>query len=151
MRRLLTLASLTFLLGQVNTEFVPDTEQVEPSEIFDLVDTNTSTVRESDSNTKYYYCIFRSLWTDTDHPTDYPDRPRYTPPVLFSHTKQYAPFVQNRQASSAVEGYAKVRHNCVAVLLLLLLSMIRLYRFLMPCFPHSLVPRTALQHSIKKI
>lgn len=108
MRILLTLTYLTFW-GQVNTEFVPDTEQVEPSEIFDLVATNTSTVREADADATYYYCIFRSLWTAADHPNDYPDRPRYTPPILFAHTKQYAPFVQNRPASSAVETYAKVR------------------------------------------
>jgi hypothetical protein len=106
MRLLLVLSCLTFP-RKVNTEFVPDTEPVETREIFDLISSNISTVKESDTDVTYYYCIFRSLWTATDHPNQYPDRPRFTPPMLFSHTKQYAPFVQNREASYAVENYAE--------------------------------------------
>lgn len=61
-------------------------------------------------NTKYY-CVFRSTWNAENQPTEYPELARWGNPLMFSHTKQYAPYIKGRAAPYGVEQIAEVRAN----------------------------------------
>lgn len=54
-----------------------------------------------------YYCIFRSNWNGVNHPALYPELARWANPVLFSHTKQFTPFLMNSEASYGVKKIAE--------------------------------------------
>ena len=86
-----------------------ENELISTKDVFDLREVVVSDVSAFTRNTTQYYCVFRSLWTREIHPTLYPDKPSYGNPVTYSHTKQFVPFLQDRQATSGLEMVAEVR------------------------------------------
>jgi hypothetical protein len=99
---------LGLLASLVTADIVFENEAIVASDVFDLKYAIKSDVVETSRNATKYYCVFRSLWTEQDHPNDYPDLARYSTPVIFSHTKQYTPFLKNRDANYGVEILAEV-------------------------------------------
>lgn len=93
--------------------FVFENEEIKIAEIFDLDYARTSEVSiYDDINTTSYYCVFRSHWTSENHPALYPELARWGNPLMFSHTKQYAPYIKGRAAPNGVEQIAEVRNDC---------------------------------------
>lgn len=101
-------AGLSLLTKNVSGDIVFENELIKPEEIYDLVvalDSNVSAYTMNDTN---YYCVFRSNWNKKNHPADYPDLARYGEQAIFSHTKQYTPYLKNREAPMGVEKVAEV-------------------------------------------
>jgi hypothetical protein len=92
----------------VVADVVFENELIKPEEIFDLVRANDSAVKALSNNATRYYCIFRSNWSPENHPEEYPQLASWGNPMMFSHTKQYAPFLKNRAAPYGVEQIAEV-------------------------------------------
>jgi hypothetical protein len=90
-------------------DIVFENEVIKVAEIFDLDYARASEVSIYEENTTAYYCVFRSHWTSENHPAQYPELARWGDPLMFSHTKQYAPFLKDRKAPSGVEHIAEVR------------------------------------------
>jgi len=89
-----------------------ENELIETTEIFDLnyaLDSSVWAYDNNGLNTSKYYCVFRSNWNEENHPAEFPKLARWANPVLFSHTKQYAPYIKNRAAPLGVETIAEVR------------------------------------------
>jgi hypothetical protein len=99
---------LGLLASLATADIVFENEPIVASDVFDLKFALKSEIDENIRNATKYYCIFRSLWTEEDHPNHYPDLARYSTPVIFSHTKQYTPFLMNRDANYGVEILAEV-------------------------------------------
>jgi hypothetical protein len=59
-------------------------------------------------NRTKYYCVFRNLWDEAHHPKSYPALARWSDPVIYSSTKQYMPWLRNRQTSYGIEKLAEV-------------------------------------------
>ena len=111
MRFSTTTAAACFLLAAitVTADIVMENELIISNEVFDLnyaMDSQVEAVRQR--NETQMYCIFRSKWTVEDHPEHFPKLARFSTPVLFSHTKQYTPFLKNREANYGVEVLAEV-------------------------------------------
>jgi Spondin_N len=108
------LALLLLLLATATvsaSDFVFENEVIKLDEIFDLDYARESDVSiYNDVNTTSYYCVFRSHWTAENHPAQYPELARWGDPIMFSHTKQYAPFLKNLAAPNGVEQIAEVRN-----------------------------------------
>lgn len=98
------------LLATVSADIVMENELIISNEVFDLKYALDSDVEASrQRNETQLYCIFRSKWTKEDHPAHFPKLARFSTPVLFSHTKQYTPFLKNREANYGVKIIAEVR------------------------------------------
>ena len=105
------LAALVALAATAQADIVYENEVITTSEIFDLDYALDSTVWAYDQqtlNVSKYYCVFRSNWNQENHPADFPELARWANPVLFSHTKEYSPFLKNRGAPNGVETVAEV-------------------------------------------
>jgi Spondin_N len=90
-------------------DIVFENEEIKAEEIYDLDYARASEVSVYDViNTTSYYCVFRSNWNVENHPANFPDVPRWGNPLMFSHTKQYAPYIKNRPAPNGVELIAEV-------------------------------------------
>ena len=100
--------TLLALVSTVSADIIFENEEIKVDEVFDLKYALNSGVLKNVRNATKYYCVFRSLWTPEDHPNHYPKLARYTTPVLFSHTKQYTPFLKNREANYGLEIIAEV-------------------------------------------
>lgn len=133
----------------VSADIVLENELIISNEIFDLnyaMDSDVEAARQR--NETQFYCIFRSKWTIEDHPAHFPKLARFSTPVLFSHTKQYTPFLKNREANYGIEVIAEVRlvmnwcrfsfssivgsHDSFSVLLFLSSSLLYLSLLLFP-------------------
>jgi Spondin_N len=107
-------AKLTFLVvvtivAQAAADIIFENEEIKLEEIFDLDYARNGNVSISDSSvTTSYYCTFRSNWNVANHPALYPALARWGNPLMFSHTKQYAPFIKKRAAPSGVEQLVEV-------------------------------------------
>jgi hypothetical protein len=86
-----------------------ENDLIVPEEIFDLKYAIDSDSDWMAPNVTKFYCVFRSLWTPEDHPVDFPDLARWSNPIIFSHAKEFTPFVKNRKANYGVEIIAEVR------------------------------------------
>jgi len=106
--RLLLVASI---VATANADILFDNEEVVVEEVFDLKYALDSDVGLGMPNATKYYCVFRGTWNKDDHPNDYPELARFDPPLMFSHTKAYTPFLKNREANQGVEVIAEVRYN----------------------------------------
>jgi len=107
----LLLSLLLALPLAVRSDIVVENELIDTKEIFDLEYARDSSVYAWDNNglnASKYYCVFRNHWTSENQPADYPELARWANPVLFSHTKQYAPFLKNKAAPYGVEAIAEV-------------------------------------------
>ena len=104
--RFATILGLATLCG---ADILYENDLITPSEVFDLKYALDSGVGWEVFNKTKYYCVFRNLWTPEDHPKDYPDLARWSTPAIFSHSKQYSPFIKNREANYGVEVIAEVR------------------------------------------
>ncbi|GAX25699.1 hypothetical protein FisN_14Lh007 [Fistulifera solaris] len=92
----------------IQADIVMENELIISNEVFDLnyaMDSEVEAVRQR--NETQFYCIFRSKWTVEDHPEHFPKLARFSTPVLFSHTKQYTPFLKNREANYGIEIIAE--------------------------------------------
>jgi hypothetical protein len=106
--RSLLLASVV-LVELASADIVFDNEVIVQADIFDLVYAVDSNVWAPGNNQSKYYCVFRSNWNKVNHPEDFPNLARWGQQALFSHTKQYVPYLQNREAPFGVEKLAEVR------------------------------------------
>jgi hypothetical protein len=97
------------LLATGRADIVVENELIKQKEIFDLEYAKPSEVWRNDANTTKYYCIFRGNWNPTKQPADFPELARFGNPMLFSHTKDFIPFLKNRAAKYGVEVIAEVR------------------------------------------
>ena len=88
---------------------VAGAEENRLSEVFDLDYARDSSVNAQSRDTAKYYCVFRSNWNAVNHPAEFPELARWGNPVLFSHYKEYAPFLKDRAAPYGVEQIAEVR------------------------------------------
>jgi hypothetical protein len=98
----------------IQADIVMENELIISNEVFDLnyaMDSEVEAVRQR--NETQFYCIFRSKWTVEDHPEHFPKLARFSTPVLFSHTKQYTPFLKNREANYGIEIIAEVSLSCL--------------------------------------
>ena len=105
------LAALVALAATSQADIVYENEVIKASEIFDLdysLDSSVWAYDQQNKNVSKYYCVFRSNWNLENHPADFPELARWANPVLFSHTKEYAPFLKNRGAPNGVETVAEV-------------------------------------------
>jgi hypothetical protein len=108
MTKLLGIVAL-LLLAIGRADIVVENELIKQKEIFDLEYARRSKVWMNDANTTKYYCVFRGNWNPTNQPADFPDLARFGNPMLFSHTKDFIPFLKNRAAKYGVEVIAEVR------------------------------------------
>jgi len=105
-------AAVLSLITLARADIVYENEPIVASEVFDLKFAYNSKVGTGLRNNTKYYCVYRSLWNKQNHPVDYPEKPRISPQVIFSHTKQYTPFLKNREANRGVEVLVEVRCRC---------------------------------------
>jgi Spondin_N len=111
------LRSVLFCLAAalpVAADIVYNNEEIKTEEIFDLdyaKDSEVSVYQNDGLNETYYYCTFRSNWNKENHPSQYPDLARWSSPLMFSHTKQYAPYLKNLKAPYGIEQIAEVRQQ----------------------------------------
>lgn len=92
------------------SDYVFVNEEIKLADIFDLDYARSSKVSiYDDINTTSYYCVFRSHWTSENHPALYPELARWGNPIMYSHTKQFYPFLKGLKAPSGVEQIAEVR------------------------------------------
>jgi Spondin_N len=122
---------LAAFVSKTAADIVFENEEVKLDEIFDLDYARASNVSTSDDVTTLYYCTFRSNWNAINHPALYPELARWGNPILFSHSKQYAPFIKKRAANAGVELIAEVRcdFSNLPVLEILLTNAISFGRF----------------------
>ena len=97
------------------SDIVFENELIKSEEIFDLVYAIESNVSANVQNQSKFYCVFRSNWNKANQPEDFPELARWGSPVIFSHTKQYVPFLKNREAPQGVEIVAEVRLYSIIV------------------------------------
>jgi len=117
----LLLPLLLLLPPGIDANIVVENELIDTKEIFDLESARDSSVYAWDNNglnVSKYYCVFRNNWSADNHPSKYPELTRWSNPVLFSHTKQYAPFLKNKAAPYGVETIAEVRPTALDKILL---------------------------------
>lgn len=107
--KLLLVLSLFLLAVPAQADITFGGEEIRLSDIFDLEYAKDSTVNANLRNTSKYYCVFRSNWNAVNHPAEFPELARWGNPVLFSHYKEYAPFLKDRAAPYGVEQIAEVR------------------------------------------
>lgn len=103
----LLLAAATCAPVFVLSDIVFENELIKSDEIFDLVYAIESNVSAYVQNQSKFYCVFRSNWNKANQPTDFPELARWGSPAMFSHTKQYVPFLKNREAPQGVEIVAE--------------------------------------------
>lgn len=103
-----TLTLLSVVVTTTRADIVLENDLIVADEIYDLKYALDSDVSWTTPNTTKYYCVFRSLWTPDDHPNEFPDLARMSSPSVFSHTKQFSPFLKNRDANYGVEIIAEV-------------------------------------------
>jgi Spondin_N len=120
MKHLLLLSlALTAKHHTVRADIVFDNEVIKTEEIFDIDYANTSDAwaYENDgANTTKYYCVFRSTWNKENHPAQYPQLARWGNQLIFSHTKEYAPFLKDRAAQLGLKKIATVRRKPMFVI-----------------------------------
>ena len=96
----------------VRSDIILNNELIETTDVFDLqyaLDSNVSAaVPASVNGQAKYYCVYRNNWNKKNHPNYYPTFARIGNPMIFSHTKEYVPFLQKEQAPAAVEKIAEV-------------------------------------------
>jgi len=90
------------------SDIVIDGLDLNLGEIYDLEYARISDHWAMEPNSTQYYCVFRSNWNSEDHPNDYPELAHFGAPVMFSHTKQFAPFIKGKRAEYGVEKIAEV-------------------------------------------
>ena len=108
----LLILSLFLLAVPAQADIYYENELIRLDEVFDLEFARDSSVwayENNGRNTSKYYCVFRSNWNKENHPAEYPELARWANPIMFSHTKQYAPYIKNRKAPYGVETIAEVR------------------------------------------
>lgn len=106
------LLSLVAFFATARADVFFENELIKTTEIFDLdyaLDSSVWAYENNGRNASKYYCVFRSNWNPENHPAEFPKMARWGNPVLFSHTKQYAPYIKNRAAPIGVETIAEVR------------------------------------------
>jgi hypothetical protein len=109
MSKLTLLFVAAALVAKAAADIVFENEEIKLDEIFDLDYARASNVSITDlSVTTSYYCTFRSNWNVANHPALYPALARWGNPFMYAHTKQYAPFLKNREAPSGVEQIVEV-------------------------------------------
>ena len=92
-----------------NADVVFENEIIKTEEVFDLKYAMDSTIYAGTQNQSKYYCIFRSNWNKNNHPNDYPDGlARFGEQIIVTHTKEYIPYLKNREAPAGVEKIAEV-------------------------------------------
>ena len=92
-------------------DIIFENELIKTEEIFDLEyakDSNVWAYENDGLNQTKYYCVFRNNWTPKNHPAEYPELARWGTPAIFSHTKQYAPYLKNRAAPIGIQQIAEV-------------------------------------------
>jgi len=97
-------------------DIVFENELFVPAEIFDFVYSTDSDVWWQTPNTTKYFCVYRNLWEKEFHPKKYPKVARVSTPLIYSSTKQYHPWLKNRQTTYGVQNYVKVRIESVICL-----------------------------------
>ena len=103
------LLTASVVLNLVFGDIVFDNALFDPSEIFDLQFAMDSNVTSYMVNQTKYYCIFRGNWNNATQPADYPvGLARFGNQAVFSHTKQYTPYLKDREAPFGVEKIAEV-------------------------------------------
>ena len=113
---MLVLLIFVALAAVAQADIVYENELIKTTEIFDLDYALDSSVwaYDQNKNVSKYYCVFRNNWNPENHPADFPELARWANPVLFSHTKEYAPFIKNRAAPQGVETIAEVGKSVTA-------------------------------------
>lgn len=103
---------ILFLVATLTSaDIIYDNEVIKTEEIFELDYARDSdlTIYDNDGrNATYYYCTFRSNWNAENHPAQFPKAARWGSALMYSHTKQYVPFLKNREAPYGVEQIAEV-------------------------------------------
>lgn len=110
-----TLLLVAAAVAHIAADIVYENEEIKLDEIFDLDYARSGNISIADESFEIqYYCTFRSNWNAENHPALYPTLARWGNPFMFAHTKQYAPFIKNREAPTGVEQIAEVceSHSC---------------------------------------
>ena len=108
----LTILLVVAVVARATADIVFENEEIKLEEIFDLDYARTGNVSIGETSvTTSYYCTFRSNWNVANHPALYPALARWGNPLMYAHTKQYAPFIKKREAPSGVEQIAEVCHS----------------------------------------
>jgi hypothetical protein len=104
----LTLALVGFA-SFTSADIVVENDLIKPEEIYDFVVLQDSDHWWQSRNVTKYYCVMRGLWNPQNHPQKFPQLARMSNPLVYSGTKEFRPWLLNRQTTWGVEKVAEVR------------------------------------------
>ena len=108
MTRLATLfLALATILSRTAADIVVENDLIKPEEIYDFVVLQDSEHWWQSHNVTKYYCIMRGLWNPQNHPKKFPQLARMSNPMIYSGTKEFRPWLLNRQTTWGVEKVAE--------------------------------------------
>ena len=111
MTRFASPIALATLFCQTAADFLAyvevENDVILPEEIYDTVELERSSHWYTIKNTTKYYCIMRGLWSPQSHPAKFPQLARMSNPLIYSSTKEFRPWLLNRQTTVGVEKVAE--------------------------------------------
>lgn len=107
LRVLAVLLASLLSLSTTRADIVVENDLIKPEEIYDFVVLQDSQHYWLARNVTKYYCIMRGLWNPQNHPAKYPQLARMSNPMIYSGSKEFRPWLLNRQTTWGVEKVAE--------------------------------------------